>query len=71
MTRHIYAIVVDCDDASPTVHTLLGQVADTIRSRDWPDVAEVGLHLDVPMAADERRQDRQRTAAVISLEERG
>lgn len=70
MSRHIYALVVDCDEASESVESVLTELASAIHQRDWPDVIEVHVHTDIPLELDERRQDRSLTQPVITLEAR-
>jgi hypothetical protein len=70
MPRHIYALVVDCDDESSKIERLLEGLAETIRSRGWDDIVDLSVHVEVPMVLDDRRQDRTMTQPVISLESR-
>ena len=68
--RVIYGLVVDCNAQSTDVHRLLDELVDFVHALGLAEVSDIYLTLDVPLAEDERRQDRTRTQAVMRLEDR-
>ena len=71
MSRHVYALIVDCSEESVFVPGLLAQVLDVIHQRDWPEVHSAVIQTDVPLPTDIRRQDPEITVPETRLVDGG